>query len=146
MKRRTAMKRTVAVVLGALAVNVAPALAKDNEAGTKGVAVGEKVNCLDIVRIRNTRVLDDKTILFYMRGNEVYKNTLPTACPQLGFEKTFTYSTSLTQLCHTDIITVLFATPLQEGASCGLGLFEKIDPTSLKPEDGAAAPDAETEE
>lgn len=108
----------------------------------KGAQIGEQVNCLDLVRIRNTRVLDDQTILFYMRGNEVYKNTLPNKCPGLGFEKTFTYSTSLSRLCNTDIITVLYTTPVQRGASCGLGMFQRIDPASLKKED-APSPSAD---
>ncbi len=136
-----------AALMTCLALSASAALAQDGDQAKdkskeKGVQIGEKVNCVDIIRIRNTRVVDDRTILFFMRGNTVYKNSLPNACPGLGFEKTFTYSTSLSRLCNTDIITVLYTTPVQRGASCGLGMFERIDPASLKPaskEDDKAA-------
>ena len=123
--------KTLTIVLAVAGIAAGlPAVAEEG-AVAKSVAIGERVNCLDLARIRNTRVIDDRAILFYMHGNEVYRNTLPHQCPQLGFEKTFTYSTSLPHLCSTDIITVLFASQLQQGASCGLGMFEKIDPASI---------------
>ena len=91
-------------------------------------AVGEPVDCLNIARIRNTRVRDDRTIDFYTTGRDVYRNTLPYSCPSLGFERAFTYSTSLSQLCSVDIITVLYqAGGLQRGASCGLGKFQPVE-------------------
>ncbi|GAB4149804.1 MAG: hypothetical protein Tsb0016_21270 [Sphingomonadales bacterium] len=131
------MQTLNAALIAFLALGASAALAQNGDpapdkAKEKGVQIGEKVNCVDIIRIRNTRVVDDRTILFFMRGNAVYKNSLPNACPGLGFEKTFTYSTSLSRLCNTDIITVLYTTPVQRGASCGLGMFERIDPASLK--------------
>ena len=42
-----------------------------------------------------------------MRGGKVYRNTLPNSCPRLGFEEAFSYSTSINQLCSTEIIYVL---------------------------------------
>ena len=42
-----------------------------------------------------------------MSGGKVYRNTLPHSCPSLGFEEAFTYETSLSQLCSTDIITTI---------------------------------------
>jgi hypothetical protein len=53
---------------------------------------------------------------------------LPQACPQLGFEQRFTYSTSLSQLCAQDIITVLQGPGISRGASCGLAPFQPITP------------------
>ena len=69
---------------------------------------------------------DDRTIDFYMDGRKVYRNTLPNSCPQLGFEEKFSYSTSLSELCSVDIITVLHSPPVMRGASCGLGEFQPI--------------------
>ena len=51
--------------------------------------LGEPVNCILISRIRNTRVHDDFTIDFHMTGGDVFRNTLPHRCPQLGFEERF---------------------------------------------------------
>ncbi|WP_231639363.1 hypothetical protein [Sphingomonas profundi] len=85
-------------------------------------------NCVQIVQIRETRVRDDSTIDFYMRDGRIYRNTLPNSCPQLGFEESFSYATSLSQLCSVDIITVLNRTGggLMRGASCGLGSFVPV--------------------
>ncbi len=85
--------------------------------------------CVSLSQIQETSVLDDQTIIFKMRGGKSYKNTLPYKCPQLGFEKAFSYKTSISQLCNVDIITVLTTTHgLDSGASCGLGLFEPYTP------------------
>lgn len=88
---------------------------------------GEAVSCVPLIQIRETRVRDDRTIDFLMTGRKVYRNTLPSPCPSLGFEQRFSYATSLSQLCSTDIITVLYQAPyLTPGASCGLGQFQPV--------------------
>lgn len=90
-------------------------------------AIGPAKMCLQLQDIRNTQVIDDRTIDFYTRGGDVYRNRLPNSCPQLGFERSFTYATSITQLCSVDIITVLMqGQPMMRGASCGLGPFTPI--------------------
>ncbi len=92
---------------------------------------GEAVDCVPIRQIRNTRVRSDGVIDFFMAGRKVYRNTLPNSCPQLGSEEAFSYSTSLSQLCSTDIITVLHTGGgAMRGASCGLGKFQPV--TGLK--------------
>jgi hypothetical protein len=88
--------------------------------------VGKPVSCVQLNHIRETRVRDDKTIDFYMQGQKVYRNRLPHSCPQLGFEEKFSYKTSLSQLCSTDIITVLTSPGLSTAASCGLGEFQPV--------------------
>lgn len=89
--------------------------------------VGEAVDCVSIAGLRST-VHDDSTIDFEA-GSRTYRNTLPYSCSGLGFEKAFTYQTSLTQLCSTDIIYVLRNTggQLDRGAGCGLGKFVPIE-------------------
>ena len=90
-------------------------------------ATAKTRSCLDLIRIRESKVRDDRTIDFIMTGGEIYRSRLPYNCPQLGFERAFSYSTSLSQLCSTDIITVIRqgGGPLR-GASCGLGPFVQI--------------------
>jgi hypothetical protein len=86
-------------------------------------------SCVELSRIREARVVDDRTIDFYLSSREILRNTLPSACPQLGFEKAFTYSTSLSQLCSVDIITVIVqGGGPRRGASCGLGAFVPYTP------------------
>lgn len=90
---------------------------------------GEVKRCISLNRIQNTRVLDDQTILFKMRGRKHYVNRLSHACPSLKREERFMYKTSIGQLCSIDIITVLDSFG-RSWASCGLGKFEEI---KLKP-------------
>jgi hypothetical protein len=91
--------------------------------------LGPAVNCVQLQNIRETQVRDDQTIDFIMRGGKRFRNTLPNSCPQLGFERAFSYQTSISQLCNVDIITVIVqgAGP-RRGASCGLGKFTPIAP------------------
>jgi len=87
---------------------------------------GKAESCIPLHMIRESRVRSDSVIDFYTRGGKVYRNTLPHSCPQLGFEERFSYATSLSQLCSTDIITVLTSPGISRGASCGLGQFQPV--------------------
>lgn len=103
---------------------VEPAPAPQAESGER---------CVGLAAIRSTKVVDDSTIDFTMRDGRILRNTLPHACPSLGFEEAFTYSTSLSQLCSTDIITVVLqGGGPRLGASCGLGPF--VPHTPIKSE------------
>jgi hypothetical protein len=121
---------TLATLVASLAL-AAPGAAGPKQRGEAEIAAGQPagkpVDCIQIVGIRESRVLSDRVIDFHMGGNKVYRNTLPNSCPQLGFERAFSYQTSLSQLCSTDIITVLYqGGGLRRGASCGLGKFQPI--------------------
>jgi len=84
-------------------------------------------NCVGLRQIRESLVKSDQVIDFVMLNGDVLRNTLPNKCPSLGFEKAFSYSTSLSQLCSTDIITVIQqGGGIRRGASCGLGQFTPI--------------------
>jgi hypothetical protein len=89
----------------------------------------ETRNCVDLMRIDHTEVVDDDTVLFYMRNGRVFRNELRHSCPTLGFEERFMYRTTLTLLCDIDVITVLqdVGFGFMPTASCGLGKFEPID-------------------
>ena len=115
------------VLLGTLAVSAGPVAAKtDKDAWKAARPDGKPISCIPLTQIQQSRVRDDQTIDFYMGGKKVYRNTLPNSCPQLGFEKRFAYKTSLSQLCSTDIITVLVEPGISRGASCGLGQFQPV--------------------
>ena len=119
------MSRSLACIF---AIIVATASAAAREKGPPpATPTGEPADCVQLANIRETRVRDDRTIDFIMRNGAVYRNTLAYSCPQLGFEESFSYETSLSRLCSVDIITVLQrAGGIQRGASCGLGRFQPV--------------------
>ena len=87
--------------------------------------LGKRTLCLDMVNIRNTKILDDQTILFSTYGEKVYINRLPFPCFGLKMAGTFSYETSIDRLCRQDIIEVVESPPGQ-GSKCGLGKFIEI--------------------
>ncbi len=123
------MIRTLAAAMLALSLAACAATARDESdqrALTEATPVGEPADCVQIARIRNTRIRDDRTIDFHMAGGAVYRNTLPQQCSGLHFEDGFSYKTSLSQLCSTDLITVTRPGGM-EGPTCGLGRFQPIE-------------------
>ena len=125
------MKAVILLGAGALALSACSAKMDDQTRPSKAPAarvVGEARSCLPINQVSQSRVHDDRTIDFRV-GSRTYRNTLPQSCPSLGFEEAFTYSTSLSQLCSTDIITVVLqGGGPRLGASCGLGTFAPHTP------------------
>ena len=80
--------------------------------------------CLDASHIDHTVVIDDRTILFYMRGNKIWKNTLHSSCPSLKFERAFSEEIRGGQVCSNgQMIRVL-----ETGVSCSLGEFTHYTP------------------
>lgn len=121
------------VAAGAALFAVQPLALAQSEAPKKSrvpaaEVVGEPVNCINLAQIRSSTVRDSRTIDFMMNGGKVYRNELPFQCGSLGFDRTFTYSTSIAQLCNVDIITVLqnVGGGFNRGASCGLGQFTPV--------------------
>ncbi len=113
----------------ALALAGCAGTAKPPAPAPAAVAIGPEQSCVQTQSIRETRVVDDSTIDFVMLGGKVLRNHLPNSCPQLGFERAFSYKVSTNQLCSVDIITVLYqGGGLRQGASCGLGKFTPIAP------------------
>ncbi|MBW2369094.1 MAG: hypothetical protein JRH15_14550 [Deltaproteobacteria bacterium] len=86
---------------------------------------GEQItkHCLPLQNIDRIEVVDNQTILFHMRGKEIWKSSLPHYCAGLKFEGGIAYSTSINQLCDLDIVKVL-----RVGTPCQLGAFEKYEP------------------
>jgi hypothetical protein len=88
----------------------------------------EPVRCILAYRIDRTEVINDRTILFHMTGNQIYLNELTQDCPRLDRSKRFSYTLRTNQLCDVDFITVIegFGSGLRQGVSCGLGMFYPI--------------------
>jgi hypothetical protein len=118
MKIRSAMALGV---LSALSATAGSALGAATDDAT--------VNCVDLRRIDHTKVVDDRNILFYMRGGGIYLNRMQH--PAIGLDQSdmFAYRTHVGQLCELDTITVLerWGFGLTEGASSTLAKFMPID-------------------
>ncbi len=132
------MRNRLALVLVTLALCIGPLWMGDGwsddgstddgrpeERQTKDAVTGA-VKCVQIRSIGTTDIIDDRTIVFHMRGRDVYLNRLPNRCPGLKIADAFGYETSLSVLCNVDIIRVLrnFGGRFHSGAGCGLGMFE----------------------
>ena len=66
-------------------------------------------NCVVVRDIRRTTVVDEHSILFYMRGGKIYRNYLPRACPSLAQQKRFMYRASVGRLCDVDWVDVIYS-------------------------------------
>jgi hypothetical protein len=100
-----------------------PIHAQDGDNASGGVQ-----RCVSLRQIDYTKVIDDDTVLFFLKGGDVMRNDLPRNCPRLMSEDAFTYRTSIEQLCDSDTITVLddVGAGFIPGATCGLGEFQPI--------------------
>jgi hypothetical protein len=124
------IRLTLIAAIGALAACAQVATQRqeaDRRALVDARPVGEPVDCVDLARIDHTRVRDDRTVDFHMRGREVYRNRLRGECPGLAFEDSFTYRTSLSRLCSVDLITVNRSGGGAGGPTCALGKFQRIE-------------------
>jgi hypothetical protein len=135
--RRHAMHKPLLIcafatlALGGFAIAATASSPKDRRAKILASyqPVGEAKNCVSLHSIRETRIVNDRTIDFHMNGRKVFRNTLPHSCPGLVSEDRFSYRTSQNQLCSVDIVRVLhnYGGGLQEGAGCGLGKFQPVE-------------------
>lgn len=118
--------RTLFPLALAIAALAAPGAARDRNAVPAATPAGEAQSCIPISTIRESLVRSDRVIDFRVNGGRYYRVTLPHSCPNLGFERRFSYETSLSQLCAQDIITVFNVNPPMRGASCGLAPFQPV--------------------
>ncbi len=128
MRTALLLVAAAAAIAGCTPRDAGPRAAAPPPAGTQSSSA-KGPSCIELSRIRESKVVDDRTIDFILRDGTVLRNTLPYACPQLGFERAFSYSTSLSRLCSVDIITVINqGGGIRTGASCGLGSFAPYTP------------------
>lgn len=90
---------------------------------------GAAENCISTRNIQTTRVQSDRVIDFEMTGGRVYRNTLPNRCPSLGYERAFSYDTTIGQLCSPEIIYVLrnIGGEIERTAGCAIGDFVPVE-------------------
>ena len=118
------------ITIGALAARLTGAFCLSASAVAVAQGPGaEPEKCLSLNRIQKTEVIDDRNIIFYMRGGQIFRNQLSHRCSGLRKDNTIMYRPSLNRLCNLDFITVLrdFSFGFTQGPSCGLGQFYPID-------------------
>lgn len=77
-----------------------------------------------VTSIKDTKVTDDRTILFKMYDGSVWKNTLVGACPELRFNGFSYVATPPDQICgNLQSIRVIHS-----GSVCLLGPFTQVTP------------------
>lgn len=92
-------------------------------------AIGPAQDCLSLTQFSSSRIRDDRTIDFIGGvGSKVWRVTLPNRCSGLKAANTFTYATSLSQLCKQDIVYPLqqYGGSYQRGPGCGLAPFVPV--------------------
>jgi hypothetical protein len=119
-KEEVKMKQTIVILSLLLACTLfSPFVFAESQAEKY---LGERKNCLETMMIKETRILDDQTILLETYGGAVYISRLPAPCVGLRIAEGFSYSTSISKLCKQDIIEVVNQGPFR-GTGCGLGEF-----------------------
>jgi hypothetical protein len=100
---------------------------------------GRKISCIELRRIRETRVLDTQHMLFYMRGPIIYLNQFEGPCASLTDKRITSFKTALDgRLCRMDRLEVLHdllireyrgagRTDYQTLSSCLVGPFEQVN-------------------
>jgi hypothetical protein len=114
---------------GAFVAASLPALAQDD-----GLVDRVPERCITLMRLDRTEVIDDRTIIFHMRGGRIYLNHLSRECPGLKREERFMYSPTSNRLCDVDQVTVLeqWGFGLTRGFTCSLGMFHPINLVELE--------------
>jgi hypothetical protein len=112
MNRAAVLRRALCAAL--LASGVVTTAAQDD------APRGE--NCLNLRPLDELRAVDDKTILFFMRGQDrkIYRNDVQGICRGLERNRSLSYQATM-RLCKGDLITVR-----ETGFTCPLGEFRLI--------------------
>lgn len=94
----------------------------------EGIDDTEPERCINTGAILRTKIINDANILFIMRRNRIYLNTLRSRCTGLARRGSFAYSTQTRSLCELERITVIegggIGRPL--GRTCSLGQFQRV--------------------
>lgn len=80
--------------------------------------------CLESFQIRNTTIVNPRTILFHMNDGTTWRNTLKNACPDLTFHGFVYVLHGLDEVCDNAVSIRV----LESGEICLLGQFTREPP------------------
>lgn len=117
------MIRIMTAALGGMLLFAASSLAQEDEGETHP-------QCLYLPRVKDTDIIDNRSIIFHMRGGKNYLMQLEYECHGLKFDDSFYYRVSASRLCTTDVITT------RSGFSCPIQDFTLMEEeeTALEPQ------------
>jgi hypothetical protein len=98
----TRIVKILAATFALMAASVLAAAA----ARAEGENVGDTQQCINLMQIDSTPVIDTKTILVEMKGKGFKRIDLVNNCTGLKFNG-FSYSTSINRLCTSDPLKVI---------------------------------------
>jgi len=88
-----------------------------------GLTPGEPVGCIPLNQARSTTFIGDRTILYRVSPNLIYRNDPPNGCAGLRPGMTIVTRTPSNQLCRGEIVRVVDLVAGVEAGGCGLGDF-----------------------
>jgi hypothetical protein len=105
------MRKLITLLAGTLLLSgVAQAKPQDREAelarALQGRVAGEPVSCIDLHRVRSSRIITDTAIL-YDAGGVIYVNRPDNGAEQLNQWDTMVTRTISSRLCDVDTITMV---------------------------------------
>lgn len=114
----------LALSLASAAPAAAPA-APEAEIGEAlaGRAAGKPVDCLDLARIRSSRIIDRTAILYETDDGTLYLNRPATGADQLRRGLTLVTDTHTPQLCSVDTVRLMDLSSHIDSGWVGLGKF-----------------------
>jgi hypothetical protein len=117
--------RSVGALTLILGIGAAGAALAQDDVEERDMEAG---HCVRVDDVDDIDIVDADTLIFRMRGGEVYRNDLPHECPGMRSRDTLMYRSSVGKLCSVDIVTVLedWGFGFAPGVSCGLGMFHPI--------------------
>jgi hypothetical protein len=122
----------LALILSALGAPMLGGCADDDAVADSGIPKGNGV-CLQKSQIDHTEIVNDGSIVFFMKTGKPYLNTLRFPCPSLTMEGGFAYESDFPEICsQSQTIHVL-----RSGNFCELGNFTPFNvpapPPAAKP-------------
>jgi hypothetical protein len=83
--------------------------------------------CIRVDQIDQTRIVDERSILFFMRNKTVLQNVLPHRCSGLRTSDRIKYDVVADRLCANEVITQLVDVgTYSPGVRCSIGMFVPI--------------------
>lgn len=89
----------------------------------EGRVRGEPQDCVPMRAVRGNRSIGDSAILFEGVGDTVWVNRPAGGCPSLDFGRSLLITTTMTQLCRGEIVSVIDPVSGTSFGGCGLGEF-----------------------
>jgi len=115
-----------AVGLASILAAISTASAAEPNGQTK-IPQKDRETCISLRLLEQTQIIDDFTIVYRLRGDRYYRNTLMGKCTGLFQQGNFMFQlTNPYRICRGDFLTVF-----KLSSGCRLGYFDPITKAEL---------------